>query len=307
MVFGLFKPANPGTERREISVGGAVYDIRIQRRRDARRLTMRVRDRTIRLSAPPGTSQAQIEAFVAEHGDWIDEQMRCHEEAVAAIPGIEGPAVFYRGEALPVRLERDARHRGRGRVEVDGDGITIRLHATGRVRPAGVLESWLKREARTAIEAELERVLAVLGEAPCPVGIRDQKTRWGSCSANRRLSFNWRLVMAPPPCLAYVVAHEAAHLVHLDHSREFWGLVAELMPDYRRHQRWLREHQTALFADIGERLAGLGAAAANGGAASAPAGEAGASDGASDGARDAARDANGAAPRPLPRQPDLFQ
>ena len=313
MVFGFSTLIRPRTIWRDMTVGDRVFTVRIHWRRDARRMTMRVRDRAVRLSVPTGTSDSDIDKFVAEHSDWIAAQIKKEEDAVSVpVPGIEGPAIYHKGVPKAVRLLRDARHRGKGRIEEGPESLAIRVHTGSRVRPARVLEEWLREQARAAIDAELERVLPLLDEPPCPVTVRDQKTRWGSCSAARRLSFNWRLVMAPPECLSYVVVHEAAHLVHLDHSKAFWDLVAELMPDYRRHQRWLREHQAALFADTGERLAGLGAAGiANGETASAPIGEAAADHAIAEAspAKSGVEhgDGDGRAPRPLPQQPDLFR
>jgi len=74
------------------------------------------------------------------------------------------------------------------------------------------------------------------------ITIRDQKTRWGSCSAKGTLSFNWRLMLAPPAVLDYVVIHELCHLTHMDHSKAFWALVERVCPDYRTHRKWLKEH-----------------------------------------------------------------
>lgn len=74
------------------------------------------------------------------------------------------------------------------------------------------------------------------------ITIRDQKTRWGSCSAKGTLSFNWRLMLAPPAVLDYVVVHELCHLTHMDHSPAFWALVEQVCPDYRAHRKWLKEH-----------------------------------------------------------------
>ncbi len=74
------------------------------------------------------------------------------------------------------------------------------------------------------------------------ITIRDQKTRWGSCSAKGTLSFNWRLMLAPPAVLDYVVIHELCHLTHMNHSKAFWALVESACPDYRTHRRWLKEH-----------------------------------------------------------------
>ncbi len=74
------------------------------------------------------------------------------------------------------------------------------------------------------------------------ITIRDQKTRWGSCSAKGTLSFNWRLMLAPPAVLDYVVVHELCHLTHMDHSAAFWQAVEAVCPDYRTHRKWLKDH-----------------------------------------------------------------
>lgn len=79
------------------------------------------------------------------------------------------------------------------------------------------------------------------------IAIRDQKTRWGSCSGKGNLNFNWRLVLAPAPVLDYVVIHELAHRREMNHSSRFWRIVEEIMPDYRTHRRWLRDHGDSLM------------------------------------------------------------
>lgn len=79
------------------------------------------------------------------------------------------------------------------------------------------------------------------------ITIRDQKTRWGSCSARGTLSFNWRLMLAPPAVLDYVVVHELCHLTHMNHSPAFWALVESVCPDYRIHRQWLKEHGQELI------------------------------------------------------------
>ena len=125
------------------------------------------------------------------------------------------------------------------------------------LRSVALLEDWLKAEAKSAIKASLADVLPLINQPPVPLSIRDQKTRWGSCSAMRRLSFNWRLIMAPAASLHYVVVHEAAHLVHHNHSKQFWGLVEDMMPDFSIHKEWLNKHQLALFTGLDRRLLGL--------------------------------------------------
>lgn len=258
MVFGLFTRNEVATEWRQFTLAGKIYSVQIRRRSNARKLTMRVRDRAIHLTIPVGTANSDMARFLSRNVAWIDAQIKAQDEAMAdALPGSEGPVIYFQGKAMAVRLVRDDRHQARGKVEVANDALIIRVHSSSRMRPARVLEDWLRHLARKQIRAELDSILPSLDEDPVPLAIRDQKTRWGSCSTTRRLSFNWRLIMAPPESLRYVVVHEAAHLVHHDHSSRFWGLVEDMMPDYRQHQAWLRDHQVALFASVDHLLNGL--------------------------------------------------
>ena len=104
----------------------------------------------------------------------------------------------------------------------------------------------LERRYRNAARAQLERRIAyyhrLTGGRYTSITIRDQKTRWGSCSSRGTLSFNYRLIFAPPAVLDYVVVHELCHLIHMNHSKDFWNMVGTIMPDYAVHKKWLREH-----------------------------------------------------------------
>ncbi|MFL5874323.1 MAG: M48 family metallopeptidase, partial [Solirubrobacteraceae bacterium] len=96
------------------------------------------------------------------------------------------------------------------------------------------------------IAPRLDHATATLGRPYTKLTIRNQRTRWGSCSATGAMSFNWRLLLAPEPVLDYVVWHEACHLKVADHSDRFWGLVERHCPDWREHARWLRRNGSAL-------------------------------------------------------------
>ena len=118
----------------------------------------------------------------------------------------------------------------RSRVEriggADQDELVVRLAASDRRPTAAVLEAWLKPRARAAIERDVERHAAALGVVPAAISIRDQRTRWGSASRQRRLAFSWRLILAPPEALETVVIHELAHLRVFGHGPRFWAVVA---------------------------------------------------------------------------------
>jgi hypothetical protein len=101
------------------------------------------------------------------------------------------------------------------------------------------LENWLRRQARAQIEKQLKTVTARLRQQPRRVYVMGQRTKWGNCSADRNLSFNWRLILAPDSVLRYLVTHEAVHLAVPDHSAKFWLTVQSLCPETQRAKQWL--------------------------------------------------------------------
>lgn len=104
------------------------------------------------------------------------------------------------------------------------------------------MERRYRKDARTKFETRVAHYIQITGGHYTSITIRDQKSRWGSCSSSGTLSFNYRLIFAPPIILDYVVVHELCHLTHMNHSRDFWNMVAAVMPDYQIHRQWLRDH-----------------------------------------------------------------
>jgi predicted metal-dependent hydrolase len=139
----------------------------------------------------------------------------------------------------PLTLIRES---GRTRVHRRGELLLVPAGAAGK--PA--LERFYRRWARIEIAAKLDQACGAAGSAYSSLAIRNQRTRWASCSSTGAMSFNWRLLLAPEPVLDYVVWHEVCHLEVMDHSRRFWALVARFCPDHREHAAWLRRHGKTL-------------------------------------------------------------
>jgi len=129
--------------------------------------------------------------------------------------------------------------------ERDGKLVVDRIHhldAEGVERAAAAIERWYRRQARQRVLDVAEREADRLGVEFKSVGIRDPRTRWGSCSSRGNLSFSWRLLLAPPEVLEYVVVHELLHLREPNHTKAFWRLVETARPGWQQQARWLREH-----------------------------------------------------------------
>jgi predicted metal-dependent hydrolase len=184
---------------------------------------------------PSRASPRLADALLERHRDWIARRLAADRPVL----GLAG-AVWLAGERLPVE-----RRPGRPRADLRNG----RLVVAGDARGSGAaLASWYRREARAAIGAAVAREAARLDLEPGPISIRDQRTRWGSCSSSGALSFSWRLVLPPRAILDYVVVHELCHLREPKHSRRFWALVDAARPGWRAEAAWLRRHGSELLA-----------------------------------------------------------
>jgi predicted metal-dependent hydrolase len=202
--------------------------------------------------------EARIHAFLAEREPWLRRHLGRQADARAALAargGLTDGATFrFRGESHRLRIVPAASGLRRSSVaRASGEGeptITVRLAPADRRSVAAVLEAWLRPRARAEIEAAITRHAGPLGVQPAAVTLRDPRSRWGSASRAGRLSFSWRLVLAPPHALETVVIHELAHLRVFGHGPRFWAVVASRRPDHAISRRWLRDHALELHGAL---------------------------------------------------------
>jgi len=196
---------------------------------------------------PKRMAMRHVEPFVEEKRAWIERTLRRIRTVEAGV-GIrleDGGSVPYLGRDLALRVRVEP-GRVRSHVALRGDELRVAVGDPGRTALRDALEGWYRRRARAEVAPRLDAACARAGTGYKRLSIRGQRTRWASCSSNGTMSFNWRLLLAPPEIVDYVVEHEVAHLEVLDHSQRFWRLVARRSPRYRDHERWLRRHGPAL-------------------------------------------------------------
>jgi predicted metal-dependent hydrolase len=198
--------------------------------------------------------EARIEAFLRERERWLrrhlDRFARERAELTARGRLDNGALIRYRGVLHELRIEPAVGGVRRSMVTREGgeriDELVVRSAAADRRPIQTVLTAWLRERARGAIDRSIASHAPALGVTPAAISLRDPRTRWGSASRHGRLSFSWRLVLAPPEALETVVIHELAHLRLFGHGPRFWDLVAERRPDHRAWRRWLHVHSTEL-------------------------------------------------------------
>ena len=207
----------------------------------ARRVALRLVPEGIELVVPPRVSESAAIAFARERGAWILRRMDKHRPPITFADGIVVPflGVEHRVRHMPAR---------RGTVErIDAGAPQLQVAGAIEHLPRR-LGDWLKAQTRQIIEPLALEKSRRVGKPIARIAVRNMRTRWGSCSRAGALSFSWRIVMAPPGAIDWLVAHEVAHLVHMNHRQRFWDLAHELTAgDFEHWRAWLRSEGELLL------------------------------------------------------------
>ena len=214
-----------------ITLDDPPVDVRLCVNARARRFTLRLdpEGEGARLTLPPGVPLTEARMFLLRQADWLARALARRPQPVVVAGGATLPVA---GQMLELRQVAGPR-----RAPCVADGALV-LSGPGPAGPRAA--AFLKVRARDALTPAVHHYATQIARAPAGIAVRDTVSRWGSCSAAGRLSFSWRLAMAPPAVLDYVAAHEVAHLAHMNHGPRFWALVESLMPEFQRHRDWLK-------------------------------------------------------------------
>lgn len=237
-----------GEEIRQIDLGHALFetiDVHIRRNRRTRHIRLQVDDSAkVWASVPMRYSATRLDEIVRERADWLAEVLTRVQHAVRAveIDLHRGDPVRLHGTWHPTRVVRCSGRRSCVRMQ---EGV-VEIALADQADAYDVLRDWYRSLARRVLTERTEHWARRFDLQPGRISIRDQRTRWGSCTHRGDLSFNWRLVLAPLWVLDAIVVHELCHIQHLNHSAEFWALVDLRYPRHREASTWLREHGSAL-------------------------------------------------------------
>ncbi len=216
--------------------------IQVKHSKRAKRVALRLDpiERVFHLVVPKGVSMRRAQAFAEGHESWMQQKlstlppkMRFEDGAVIPILGVRTEIRVHHEPTLKVT-----------KVILE-DGI---LHVrTNKDDPSARITRFLKALIKEELTILSHEKVARIGKKIASVSVRDTKSRWGSCSSDNNLSYSWRLVFAPPEAFDYVVAHEVAHLRHLNHSDKFWDLCEELSDNFDEGKYWMSKHGNELM------------------------------------------------------------
>ena len=216
--------------------------VEVRRSERAKKLALRLdtKKRAFTLVVPKRISMRQAYDFAIEHEEWMEKKLA---ELPAEIPLANGTIVPIFGTPHEIKVSYNSEAR-RTDIKAEGGVLFVR---TNKEDPSGRIIRFLKAMAKDELTILSQDKAAKIGKTIQSVSVRDTKTRWGSCSADGNLSFSWRLIFAPYDSFDYVVAHEVAHLEHLNHGKDFWKLCDQLSENYKDGHSWMKKNSYELM------------------------------------------------------------
>jgi predicted metal-dependent hydrolase len=225
------------------------YTVRVSKR--ATRYHISISEKGLEVVLPIGIPIEKTESLLHTNSAWVlthwEKISRCIRHA--DLPALPRNTILYRGKPTRLRLTTDPTLKSRAIAEFRGKFVQIRVPTNVKRIPKNTISAWLTSEARILITQRVAQLSTIYRLHPKQISIRNQRTRWGSCSSSRNLSFNWRLVMVPAEVMDYVIIHELCHMDVPNHSTRFWTLVATRCPGFKKYRLWLK-HNTHLLQPV---------------------------------------------------------
>ncbi|RZA06773.1 MAG: M48 family peptidase [Moraxellaceae bacterium] len=220
--------------------------------RSARRRSMSIEisKAQVVVRAPYFVARVDIEKFVREKSSWVQQKLAQQEEQLSALPTYSfanGSYLPYLGEQLILVVHRQPK----ADVVRYGTQLLVILGSRCRLpdeeQTKRLVCQWYQAQALTLLQLKTDAAVARLGVTYAGVTVKATRSKWGHCTAQGAIQYNWQILLAPEPIVDYLVAHEVSHLIHHNHSPAFWAVVAGLCPDYKNRRAWLKAHGMQLM------------------------------------------------------------
>lgn len=202
----------------------------------------------ITVVAPIGTSEEIILKKVKSKAKWIVERLyffKDMEYRKVDKEFVNGEAFLYLGRSYSLQIEVDS-SLNQTKVTLFRGKLTVRTPEKNEMVINKAIEEWYREKTSKKVMERLKYYQHYLDVKPTAIRVKDQKKRWASCTTKDELYFNWRCIMAPAPAFDYIVVHELCHLIHRNHSKEFWDMVGRILPDFERRKEWLKNYGVKL-------------------------------------------------------------
>lgn len=233
----------PSKQSAHITLFGEDIEYRTVESEDATQPRIDVDIHDVKVVLPTG-SEVDSEELLQENAQWVVEKKRKYDRYREQAPSrkfVEGESWPYLGKPRELSVGPVEEH------QVVNKQLILAKAAVEAESIKSELESFYRQKARTHLQERIQHYSERMGVEPRQLELRNQRTRWASCSPKQTLSFNWRLIMAPPDVIDYIVVHELAHLQEQNHTNRFWDIVSQYDPDYQAHAEWLKKNSPKLI------------------------------------------------------------
>ncbi|MBS4538646.1 M48 family metallopeptidase [Clostridium sp. D2Q-11] len=203
----------------------------------------------IKVKAPRRLSEEQIIQWVKSKSEWIAKktsEFKDIEHMLRKKEYINGEKFMYLGEEYPLEIIID-KSLAKSKVKNLNDKFYIHTSIREEYIMNDAMEQWYRERTEEIILEKIKYYEKYFNVVPNKIKIKEQKRIWGSCSSKKNLNFNWRLSMAPISVIEYIVVHEMCHLIHMNHSKKFWNLVGDIMPNYKEKREWLKKYSATIM------------------------------------------------------------
>ena len=216
--------------------------VQLRHSKRSKRMALRLnpKKRVIELVIPPRASTAQAQLFLASHQDWIAKTLASLPQSFIFEDGAQMPLF---GANVTLNFSDQISHKS-PKIALEESILTISANLN---EPQLRLKRFIKAEIKDLLTRLSIEKAEEIGKTVKSVTVRDTSSRWGSCSPDGAISYSWRLAFAPYESIDYVVAHEIAHLVHMDHSPRFWAQTEKMCLDYKKGKTWMRQNSAELM------------------------------------------------------------
>ncbi len=241
-MFKVFRqpPERPAVERRSIELSGKTISYTLKRTSRRRSIGLKVDDDGLTVNVPASASEKWLHAVLLDKADWVVEKLDGWRSTKRPPQQwVDNATILFRGEAFVLRVVPSLFD---APPQLQKTQLFVHVaDATDHVAIAVAVTDWYRREALQLFTECVEHFAPLMGVAPREVKLSSARMQWGSCTARGTVHLNWQLIKMPLPLVDYVVVHELAHLVEMNHSAAFWAVVARACPDYAKRRRELRK------------------------------------------------------------------
>lgn len=216
--------------------------VTVKRSKRAKRVALRLDpvERVVNLIVPSHMPLNKAYKFAQNHEEWVQQTL---DNLAPPIPFANNTKLSIFGDTIRLSINKDTNLK-RTTIQTNENTITVNTYLDN---PTNRITAYLKKLAKTGLADIASDKADIINRKISSISVKDTKSRWGSCSQNAELSFSWRLVFAPYNAIDYVVAHEVAHLIHMNHSESFWKLCEQLSCNYQDGKYWMKNHGNELM------------------------------------------------------------